>query len=171
MPEITKWDLRFMEMARLVSTWSKDPSTPVGCVIVKERRVVSTGYNGFPSGVLDLSDRLEERDWKLAVTVHAETNGILNAAKHGARTEGATLYTTLPPCSNCTAAIIQAGITRVVCPPYLSAPERWRNNFILGRSLLEEAGIIITEICLPQTTDLTGQCPSTAPTVMATAAT
>lgn len=140
-----KWDNRFMEMAQLVSTWSKDTGTQVGCVLVRDRRIIATGYNGLPSGIADLSDRFEDREWKLAVTVHAEVNAILNAGKHGARTEGATLYTTFPPCSNCSSAIIQAGITRVVCPSYLSAPERWRSNFALGRSLLDEAGIIITE--------------------------
>ena len=143
--EQDKWDVRFMEMANLVSTWSKDPGTAVGCVLVSDRRIIATGYNGLPMGIADLSERFDDRDWKLAVTVHAEVNAILNAGKHGARTEGATLYTTFPPCSNCTAAIIQAGITRVVCPSHLSAPERWRSNFALGRSLLDEAGIIITE--------------------------
>ena len=144
--QIDKWDLRFMQVADLVSSWSKDPGTAVGCVLVNNRRILATGYNGFPSGVEDLSDRFEDRDWKLSVTVHAEVNAILNAGKHGAKTEGATLYTTFAPCSNCSSAIIQAGIMRVVCPSYLSAPERWRKNFFLGRSLLAEAGIIISEL-------------------------
>jgi dCMP deaminase len=144
--QIDKWDLRFMEVADLVSTWSKDPGTAVGCVLVNDRRIIATGYNGLPAGIADLSDRFDDREWKLAVTVHAEVNAILNAGKHGARTEGSNIYTTFPPCSNCSSAIIQAGIMRVVCPPYLSAPERWRDNFALGRSLLVEAGIIISEL-------------------------
>lgn len=141
-----KWDERFMDVARLVSTWSQDPGTKVGCVLVDARRILSTGYNGLPQGIADLSERLTDREWKLSVTVHAEVNAILNAGKHGAKTEGTVLYTTFPPCSNCSSAIIQAGIVRVVCPSYLSAPERWRSNFFLGRSLLEEAGISLTEL-------------------------
>ena len=147
-----KWDLRFLEMAELVSSWSKDPGTKVGCVLVDDRRIIGTGYNGLPQGVSDLSDRFEDREWKLAVTVHAEVNAILNAGKHGAKTEGTTLYTTFPPCSNCSSAVIQAGITRVVCPPYEEAPKRWRDNFLLGKSLLMEAEILITELCLPKKT-------------------
>lgn len=135
-----------MDVAQLVSTWSQDPGTKVGCVIVDARRIVATGYNGLPQGIADLSERLIDREWKLSVTVHAEVNAILNAGKHGAKTEGTTLYTTFPPCSNCSSAVIQAGIVRVVCPSYLSAPERWRGNFFLGRSLLEEAGISLTEL-------------------------
>jgi dCMP deaminase len=142
----TKWDDRFMEVAKLVATWSQDPGTKVGCVIVDNRRIISTGYNGLPQGIADLSERLIDREWKLSVTVHAEVNAILNAGKHGAKTEGATIYTTFPPCSNCSSAIIQAGIKRVMCPSYLTSPERWRGNFFLGRSLLDEAGITTEEL-------------------------
>ena len=145
-----KWDSRFMEMALLVSSWSKDPGTKVGCVLVDDRRIIATGYNGFPQGISDLSDRFDDRDWKLSVTIHAEVNAILNAGKHGAKTEGSTIYTTFPPCSNCSSAIIQAGISRVICPPYENTPERWRNNFLLGKSLISESKIQITELC-PQT--------------------
>jgi len=146
-----KWDSRFMEMAFLVSTWSKDPGTKVGCVLVNDRRIIATGYNGFPQGISDLSDRFDDRDWKLMVTVHAEVNAILNAGKHGARTEGATVYTTFPPCSNCSSAIIQAGVSRIVCPPYKETPERWKKNFLLGKSLMDESKIQITELCLKTT--------------------
>lgn len=141
-----KWDLRFMEMAELVATWSRDPGTKVGCVLVDERRIISTGYNGLPQGIADLSDRLTDREWKLNVTVHAEVNAIINAGKHGARTEHSTLYTTFPPCSNCSSSIIQAGVSRVVTKSYDSAPIRWADNFLLGKSLLGEAGIHITEL-------------------------
>lgn len=144
--EKSKWDDRFMEMAQLVSTWSKDPGTKVGCVIVNDRHIVSTGYNGLPQGIMDLSERMIDREWKLSVTVHAEVNAILNAGKHGAKTEGATLYTTFPTCSHCSSAVIQAGIVKVVCPRYSTAPERWSSNFLLGKSLLEEAGITIQEL-------------------------
>jgi dCMP deaminase len=73
--------------------------------------------------------------------VHAESNAILNAAKNGTKVEGATIYVTFPPCSQCAAAIIQAGITRVICPDPSQAPERWRANFVCGNDLFYEAGI------------------------------
>lgn len=141
-----KWDLRFMGVAELVSSWSQDPGTKVGCVLVDERRIIATGYNGLPQGIADLSDRLVDREWKLNVTVHAEVNAIINAGKYGAGTKGTTLYTTFPCCSNCSSAIIQAGVARVVTRPYSSAPSRWADNFLLGKSLLNEAGIQLTEL-------------------------
>jgi dCMP deaminase len=79
----------------------------------------------------------------LAVTVHAEANAILNAAKNGAKTEGATAYVTFPPCSQCAAALIQAGVKKVVCPNLETAPERWRASFKLGNNMLFEAGLTV----------------------------
>lgn len=137
------WDERFVRVATEVSTWSKDPGTRVGAVLVLDRRIIATGYNGFPHGIEDSEERYNNRDTKLALTVHAEVNAILNAAKSGAQTKGATLYVTFAPCVNCCTALIQAGISRVVCPTVESAPERWRANFAKGRSVLEEAGVIL----------------------------
>ena len=137
------WDKRFLEVAQLVSTWSKDPGTRVGAVLVLDRRIIATGYNGFPHGIEDTAERYNDRDTKLQLTVHAEVNSILNAAKSGAQTKGATLYVTFAPCVNCCTALVQAGIARVVCPTVESAPERWQANFSAGRSVLEEAGVIL----------------------------
>jgi dCMP deaminase len=76
------WDLRFLTLAKTVSTWSKDPSTKVGAVIVdKNRRVVSLGYNGFPKGVKDTIEKLEDREQKYKHMVHAERNAMLFANK------------------------------------------------------------------------------------------
>lgn len=142
MPSLNKWDQRFYDLAQTISTWSRDPSTKVGAVIVDSgRRIVSTGYNGLPMNILDTQERLNNRVWKLDVIIHAEVNAILNAAKNGSSTEGCTIYTTFSPCSSCSGAIIQAGISKVVCPDPMKQPERWRNNFLLGNLLLEEAGI------------------------------
>lgn len=141
---VTGWDLRFWEMASLVSTWSKDPGTKVGAVLVGGRNILATGYNGFPSGIADNPERYADREVKLAYTVHAEVNALLNAAKNGAKTEGSTLYATFHPCVNCAAAIIQGGIGRVVCPSVESAPERWHDSFYRARDLLLEAGVEIT---------------------------
>ena len=141
---MSKWDHRFMRIANEVSWWSKDPGTKVGAVLVIDRRIVATGYNGFPKGVRDLPERYDNRDTKLSLTVHAEVNAILNAAKNGASTDGSTLYTTFAPCVHCSIAVVQAGVTRVVAPNFLFAPERWRTNFAMGNDVLREAGIEVS---------------------------
>lgn len=107
-----KWDLRFVEMAQLVSTWSKDPEAQVGAVIVSPtKRQFSLGFNGFVSGARD-DYRHMEADEKNRHTVHAELNAILNARSS---VEGWTLYATKFPCHECAKAVIQAGVARVVC--------------------------------------------------------
>ena len=76
-----KWDGRFIELAKHISGWSKDPSTKVGCVVVGEdREIRSTGFNGFPRGIEDDSDRLEDREQKYPLICHAEENAIMHAA-------------------------------------------------------------------------------------------
>jgi dCMP deaminase len=136
-----KWDERFVRIAQEVASWSKDPGTKVGAVLVNNKRILATGYNGFPSGISDNLERYMDREVKLAYTVHAEVNALLNAAKNGAQTEGSTLYTTFHPCVNCAAAVIQGGISVVVSPTVHSAPERWWDSFTRARDLLLEAGI------------------------------
>ena len=138
---MSKWDDRFMRIAEEVASWSKDPGTKVGAVLVLDRRIVATGYNGFPQGVHDFPERYENRDTKLSLTVHAEVNAILNAAKNGAKTDGSTLYTTFAPCVHCSIAVVQAGVSRIVAPNFRFAPDRWRTNFSMGNDVLREAGI------------------------------
>lgn len=144
MNEINKWDFRFFEVAVLISNWSKDPGTKVGAVLVDERNIISTGYNGFPTKIADTEERYLDREVKLAYTVHAEVNALLNAAKNGAKTDGTTLYATFHPCVNCAASIIQGGIVRVICPSVESSPERWQKSFKQANDLMREAGIVIT---------------------------
>ena len=160
---LSKWDRRFLRIAEEVRLWSKDPGTKVGCVLVSERRIVSTGYNGFPQTISDDLDRYIDRDFKLSITVHAEKNAILNAAKNGTKVQGSTLYVTFPPCSQCASAIIQAGVAQIVCPDPASAPERWRSNFKAANNLFYEAGVKVlyysdADLCLTET------APSVAPT-------
>ena len=140
---LTKWDERFIRIAREVADWSKDPGTKVGAVLVTDRRIIATGYNGFPQGINDSFERYADRDLKIAYTVHAEVNAILNAAKNGSQTNGSTLYVTFPPCVACSTAVIQAGISRVVRPDLSTAPDRWRKSFHEGRNLLLEAGVCV----------------------------
>jgi len=136
-----KWDDRMLDLANLVSTWSKDPSTGVGAVIVDEKnRVVSLGFNGFPRGVHDSEDVLFDRDEKLRRTIHAEENALLFA---GRSVEGCTLYLTHPPCARCAAKIIQSGIARVVAQKASDGfEERWAVDMRSTLEMFAEVGIL-----------------------------
>jgi dCMP deaminase len=142
-PHLSKWDYRFIRIANEVQSWSKDPSTKCGCVLVKDRRILSTGYNGLPANLSDSLTRYQDREYKLATIIHAEKNAIFNAAKNGSTTEGSTAYVTWPPCSQCASALIQAGVTKVVCPDPATSPERWRGNFKIANEMLYEAGVFV----------------------------
>ena len=136
-----KWDVRFLRLAHEVASWSKDPSTKVGCVLVKDKKVVSLGYNGLPAGVEDSLERLSNREIKYEITVHAEVNAVTTAALHGVSTNGATAYVTFHPCSRCAAVLINAGISTVVVSAHTVDADRWLDSFRLAASLLNEAGI------------------------------
>ena len=138
---LDKWDQRFMDLANFVAAWSKDPSTQVGAVIANPhtKRVVSMGYNGFPSGVGDHDHRLENREIKYEMIVHAETNALLFA---GPAAENCTLYVTpLPPCARCGVVIIQAGIQRVVAPIPDKSKEHWNTQSEISEQMFSEAGV------------------------------
>src|SRR5210317_1151786 len=103
----SKWDLRFLELAKHISHWSKDPSTQVGAVAVRNRRILATGYNGFPRGVADLPGRLENRNEKYLRTVHAEANAVAQAARNAISLEGSDIYVwPFLPCSSCCTLLI-----------------------------------------------------------------
>ena len=139
-----KWDLRFLELARHISDWSKDPSTKVGCVVVgPDREIRSTGFNGFPRGIEDDDDRLQNREKKYPMICHAEENAIMHAARIGISLKGNTAYVTWPPCSRCTRSLIQAGINEVVYPSEVEIPERWEEDFSIAMEMMEEAGISV----------------------------
>lgn len=116
-----KWDKRFIEIAKVVSTWSSCLSRHVGCVIVKDRRIITTGYNGAPAGIKSCvergyclrADSKSGDDLAHCYATHAEQNALLQAAKLGVSVDGATLYCTTKPCSTCTKMIINSGIKRV----------------------------------------------------------
>jgi dCMP deaminase len=138
---LKKWDLRFLEMARNAASWSKDPSTKVGAIIVDDdKRVVSVGYNGFPKGVAD-DERLDDREEKYKMIVHAERNALLFAntdVKH------CHIYTyPFLPCSVCSGMIIQAGIKRVVSVK--NDNFRWQQDFKVSRQMFKEAEIYVIE--------------------------
>lgn len=142
------WNSRFLYVAASVASWSKDPSTRVGAVAVSNRRILATGYNGFPSGVVDLSDRLDDRDTRLAMTVHAEQNLLSYAARSGVCLAGSTVYIyPLMACSSCAAMLINADISRIVVPDLIE-PMRWQASFDLSRQMCFEAGVIVERIPL-----------------------
>lgn len=137
-----KWDKRFLDMAKLVSTWSKDPSTKVGAVIVdSQKRIVSVGFNGLAVGIDNEETILENRELKYRTILHAEENAILFSKQP---LNDCTVYTyPFQPCLKCTSVIIQTGIKRVVS--FTSDNERWIKEFELSLKMFEEAGV---SVCL-----------------------
>ena len=121
-----KWDRRFMELTENVATWSScyQENRHVGAVIVKDKRVMTTGYNGAPAGIKSCEEKGECLRRKLNIpsgtkhelcfAVHAEQNAIIQAAKLGVSLEGATMYVTHQPCVICTRMILNSGIKRVI---------------------------------------------------------
>lgn len=134
---MNKWDKNFLQLAQMVSVFSKDPSTKVGAVIIDDdNRVISIGYNGFPKGIKDDS-RLNNRELKYDMVVHAETNALLFA---NTSVKGCTIYTwPFQPCSRCASLIIQAGIRRVVSVE--NKDQKWCANFQLAHDMLTETGV------------------------------
>ncbi len=141
---MVKWDHRFLGLAAQVATWSKDPSTQMGAVIVRpDRTVASIGYNGFPRGMDDDPALYADRTTKYSRIIHCEMNAILSAREP---VTGYTLYTwPFLSCDRCAPHVIQAGIARVVAP---SLPEhlagRWETNLSRSVDYFREAGVLIT---------------------------
>lgn len=142
----TNWDWKFLEMAELVSCWSKDPSTKVGAVIAgPDHRVISTGYNGFPQGMLDSLDRYLDKADKYSRVIHGEMNALLFA---GQLPSGSTLYThPCISCDRCMVHMLQAGIRRFVAPrPTEDMNSRWEESFERTRKYAEEFRSILIEV-------------------------
>lgn len=110
-----KWDKRFLRIAKEVSSWSKDPSKQIGSVATIDNRIIATGYNGFPSGIEDKPEWLEDRTIKYDLIIHAEMNLLMDATRTARSLEGSTIYVWgLIICPNCMKHLIAAGITRFV---------------------------------------------------------
>lgn len=140
------WDEYFMGVALLASMRSKDPSTQVGaCIVDNENRILSTGYNGFPSGCSDDDFPWDREgdfgDTKYPFVVHAELNAILNA--RGKNLTGAKIYVALFPCNECAKAIIQSGIKEVV---YLSDKYATTKETLASKRMLASAGVRLTRL-------------------------
>ena len=140
-----KWHSLFMHIASAYAQMSLDPSTQVGCVIAQGKFQVSQGFNGLPAGILDTEERLNNRNEKLNLVLHAEENALFYARKEDLK--GATIYVTAPPCSRCATKIIQVGIKEVF---YEVASEdfmhRYKENIELTMEIFNEAGILVNEV-------------------------
>ncbi len=143
---MNKWDKRFLEMAKLVSTWSKDPSTPTGAVIVRpDRSIASTGFNGFPRNMPDLEEKYEDRENKYNRIIHCEMNAALFSHDH--TMQGYTLYTwPFLSCHRCFVHMVQIGITRFVCPiPNADILSRWSDSISMVYTYAKECKNIIID--------------------------
>lgn len=145
--ETANWDKRFMDLAKHISSWSKDRNTKTGAIICDaNKRILSLGYNGLPSGAYDAEDSRYERPQKYMYTEHAERNAIYTAARNGVSLEGSTIYIMWFPCSDCARAIIQAGIKELVCyEPDFNTP-KWGESFKVAKELLIECDVNIKYI-------------------------
>jgi len=145
---VMDWNTRYINLAKEISTWSKDPSKKIGAVAIGDNgQVLSQGYNGFPRGILDLQERYDDRPTKYKYVVHAEMNCIYNATLNGVSLKGATMYVHgLPVCSECAKGIIQVGIKKVFWNLDSEIPEIWLESLKLTIDLFEEAGIEFVRI-------------------------
>jgi dCMP deaminase len=132
------WERRFYRLAQHVAQWSKDPITKVGAVLVgKDRRDIALGYNGFPPGVTDSQERLNNPELKYVYTQHAERNVLDNARFD---TRGSTLYTTFAVCSTCAKSVVTKKVALVICPPWVER-EPWNSDGHVARMILLEGGV------------------------------
>lgn len=138
-----KWDHRFMNLAKTVALWSKDPSTQVGAVITRGRHVVGMGYNGFPAGTVDDEEIYNDRPIKYLRVVHAEANAIIQAGKViSSGDDILTMFATLCPCASCCGMAINAGVKRIVTHrPTDDQMNRWGASFHESVNMMGEAGI------------------------------
>lgn len=142
MRNVPSWDEYFLQLLTQIAKRSKDPATNVGSIIVRDNRILTTGYNGFPIGVEDTPERWE-RPAKYGRVVHAEMNALMVAARKGIAIEGATLYTNLFCCDNCAKHLIQAGITEIKYPA-----QEFREDYghFLALEMFKESKVRVTPI-------------------------
>lgn len=137
------WVKKYIELAKHIAQWSKDPSTQVGAVAVGNRgQILSQGFNGFPRGIAD-DERLQDRPTKYKYIVHAEMNCIYNATLNGVGLDGSDLFVYgLPVCSDCAKGVIQVGVKRVfMCYP-VDMDDRWKKSTDQSIDMFNEAGVV-----------------------------
>lgn len=146
----TKWDRRFMDLAKLISTWSKDPDVEVGCVIVgPDREVRTVGYNGLPRGVNDEIEYRFTRPGKDFWFEHAERNAIFNASRMGVPLLGCTAYVNGThgfPCAPCARAFVQCGIKTLVGLAPDMDNEKYVESYRNTLEMFQEAGVAFRSV-------------------------
>jgi dCMP deaminase len=150
---IPSWDEYFMRHVYLVASKSKDTRTKIGAVLVRNKRVISEGYNGLPQGVNDNAVERYERPEKYFWFEHGERNAIFSCARHGIDTLGTTMFTQGIPCADCARAVIQAGVKEVVIHKQWSnkrtqadmTAANWRRGLGHSETMFQEAGILVRE--------------------------
>ena len=137
------WGDRYINLAKEISTWSKDPSTKVGAVVIGNNgEVLSQGYNGFPRSIKDTPQRLKDREKKYNLVVHAEMNAIYNASLNGVSLKGSTLYVYgLPICNECAKGVIQVGIDKVIATRPSDYNKEWDESIKDAKALFKEAEV------------------------------
>lgn len=156
-----KWDQIWLDDALSVARKSKDPSTRVGAVIVRNNDKLAEGWNGFPRHIVDSAERYNDRDMKLKLVVHGEMNAVLNACRIGVSVQFSTIYVVAvdaktgdvwggAPCTRCTVECIQAGIIEYVSYPVKRAPSRWHGDCAFAATLISEAGLLYREVEYPE---------------------
>ncbi len=133
--ELSQWDRRYLELAQTIALWSKDPRKKVGAVITENNYLRGIGFNGFPRGIEDTFERLNDKDLKNKLMIHAEANAL-----EAARGRGDTIYVTELPCTGCLGAIQQSTVTRIVTGP-LNLESSWDQPLVL--MLIQEAKLIL----------------------------
>jgi dCMP deaminase len=144
------WTNRFFNLAQEYSTWSKDPSTKIGAIAVNPttKRILSGGYNGFPRGMNDSEERLNDRTLKYLYVVHAEKNMIYNATLAGISLNESHVYVYgLPVCSECAKGLIQVGVKKIFIQEasILKSPF-WHDSWNVSKAMFEECGVEVAVI-------------------------
>ena len=140
-------DINFINIAKEIASASKCVSKQVGAVIVREGRILSTGYNGTPAGYINCVEHWdgeytkEHHEWSKTYEIHAEMNAIIWAARKGISIEGATIYVTLEPCSECSKNIIASGITRIV----YEKPYEYNHSEVISK-FIKDNGVVIEKL-------------------------
>lgn len=138
------WDCWFMSQAYMIALKSKDQSTKVGSIVVGEdHEPLTSGYNSFPRGAVDNLPERQERPLKYEYFEHAERNAIYNAARHGARLLGSTMYVTMFPCMDCARGIINSGISEVVYHAENPRNQNLSQNQVRSQKLMIECGVTV----------------------------
>ena len=146
------WHDWFLQGVYWVASKSKDPKTKIGAIIVKDRRIISTGYNGIPIGVSDTDENRHQRPEKYKWYEHGERNAIYAAAKYGIDTDGAILYTNALPCADCARGIIQSGIKCVYIHQQFNdlcnaaQREQWKGHDNATFTMFNESGVEVHTI-------------------------